>query len=416
MPRVTTSCSAIALWLLLTTAAWAQPSAPSPLQLFPVFPAWSQGLDHILAAPPAFAGSRAFFAVDGGQIEAYELDRGTRVWAARVAAVSTPATGDGLVFVAEQERLTALRQSDGRVAWQLPFTASFAVPLAWDNGWLIGADTSGTVFAFRATDGALIWRQELGAPAHAMPALAADRVYVALEDGRVVALDVTTGTQRWARRLGGPPNDLLALDDRIYVGSDDNFLYCLMASNGEVAWRWRTGGDVIGVPVVDDSLLYFVSRDNVLRALDRRSGSQRWKRALASRPTRGPVRAGNVLLVSGLNPRVFAFKVTDGTPAGEIAAPGELAASPYVVPDRPLPQVVLVARDQATGTRALAVRRTIDPPMDTPLGTLPGAITVSVPGVPSPSAGGTELARPAERAPEPRRGTEPPPGSQPPRR
>ncbi len=208
-----------------------------------MFPAWSQGLDHILAAPPAFAGSRAFFAVDGGQIEAYELDRGTRVWTARVAAVSTPATGDGLVFVAEQERLTALRQNDGRVAWQLPFTASFAVPLAWDNGWLIGADTSGTVFAFRATDGELIWRQELGAPAHATPALAADRVYVALEDGRVVALDVTTGTERWTRRLGGPPNDLLALDDRIYVGSDDNFLYCLMASNGEVAWRWRTGGD-----------------------------------------------------------------------------------------------------------------------------------------------------------------------------
>ena len=171
-----------------------------------------------------------------------------------------------------------MRQDTGEVAWRLPFSEELAIPLVWDNGWLIVADASGNVLAFRATDGTLIWRAPLGVRVHAPPALAADRVYVPLEDGRVVALDVTSGAQQWARRLGGAANEMLALDDRVYVGSDDNFFYCLLARDGEIAWRWRTGGDVVGVPVIDEHRVYFVSRDNVLRALDRHSGAQRWKR------------------------------------------------------------------------------------------------------------------------------------------
>ena len=104
-----------------------------------------------------------------------------------------------------------------------------------------------------------------------------------------------------------------------------------MANDGAVAWRWRTGADVIGVPVVDDARVYFVSLDNVLRALDRESGAQRWKRALPLRPTRGPVAAGATLLVSGLSPTLRAFNMKDGAPAGEVAGGGELAAPPLCV-------------------------------------------------------------------------------------
>ena len=297
-----------------------------------------------------------------------------------------PATGDGLVFVAGQDRLTALKEDTGSVAWQLPFAAALAVPLVWDNGWLIAADTEGSLFAFRATDGVLIWRQTLGAHVHAAPALAADRVYASLEDGRVVSLDVASGERRWERQLGGPPNEMLALEDRIYVGSDDNFLYCLNAGSGEVAWRWRTGGDVIGVPVVDDARVYFVSRDNVLRALDRRSGAQRWKRALPSRPTRGPVRSGSVLLVSGLAPKIYGFNLKDGAPAGDLSTPGELAAAPYVLTVRAVPQVVVVARDLAHGTRVLAMKRNLEPAMNAPMREWPAALMD--PDLPSAPAAG----------------------------
>jgi outer membrane protein assembly factor BamB len=389
--------------MLVTVAVFAQDATSSGLRLFPVTPAWNQPLDKVVTAPPAFAGHLAFFPVEGAQVAAFDVERGVPAWTAPGAPTSTPAIGDGLLFFAEPERITALRQDTGEVAWRLAFSEELAIPLVWDNGWLIVADASGNVLAFRATDGTLIWRAPLGVRVHAPPALAADRVYVPLEDGRVVALDVTSGAQQWARRLGGAANEMLALDDRVYVGSDDNFFYCLLARDGEIAWRWRTGGDVVGVPVIDEHRVYFVSRDNVLRALDRHSGAQRWKRALPGRPTRGPVGAADLLLVTGLAPKLSAFAMKDGSPAGEVTAPGELAAIPYVTESRGLPQLVLVSRDVAKGTRIIAVRRTVEPPMNTPLPTLPNPFTVAKPGSP-----GDPFAKPTDGEPPEAQGSSAP--------
>ncbi len=359
-----------------------------------------------MQAPPVASGTRAFVPVDGDRLMAFDLLAGGAVWTSPAHPLFAPAAGDGLVFLAEPDAITARRQDTGAVAWRVPFAAELAVPLVFDNGWLVAAEVSGNVLAFRASDGALIWRHNLEGRVHAVPALAADRLYVALDDGHVVALEVADGTRLWVRRLGGPPNEMLATDDRIYVGSDDNYLYCLTASTGEVAWRWRTGADVIGAPVTDGSRVYFVSRDNVLRALDRKSGAQRWKRGLPGRPTRGVVRAGDLLLVSGLAPKVSAFAMKDGSPAGDITSPGELAASPFVTQVRGVPQVVLVSRDIAKGTRVLAVRRLIDPPMNNTVPALPGAVTTAA----TPAAPGQP---PAGAAPPP--GSAPPSGTPPPR-
>jgi outer membrane protein assembly factor BamB len=221
------------------------------------------------------------------------------------------------------------------------------------------------VLAFRAIDGHLVWRRDLGSPAHAQPALAADRVYVPLDDNRVVALRVDTGDPVWERRLGGPATGLLAFEDRVFGGSTDNFFYALTAADGRVAWRWRTGADVVGVPVVDDRNVYFVSLDNVLRALSRRSGVQHWVRLLPLRPSRGPLMLERTVVVSGVAPMLRAYNVKDGTPAGELPASGELAGPPYAVPTSSgsLPEALVVTRDIAKGATATLFRRQLEPPL-----------------------------------------------------
>jgi outer membrane protein assembly factor BamB len=230
----------------------------------------------------------------------------------------------------------------------------------WDNGWLILTTTSGEILALRGTDGHVIWRRTLDSPAHGPPALAADRVYVPVDDGRIVALHVETGELIWERRLGGAATALLALDDRIFAGSTDNFFYAIDAAGGEIAWRWRTGADVVGTAVVDDETVYFVSLDNVLRALSRGSGVQRWARQLPLRPTRGPLLVGRTLIVSGIAAMLHAYNATDGTPAAELTIAGPLAGAPYAVPDPPagLPQLLVVTHDLLQGaTSTLFVRR-----------------------------------------------------------
>lgn len=321
-------------------------------------------LDGSLTAAPAFNDVRGFFPLDDGHLVARDLTDGHVLWDVEARVSLTPATSSDVLFTIEPEGLVARRQDDGTTAWKTPLSDLSRTPLVWDNGWLIATLTSGTVLAIRATDGHIIWRHDIGSEVKVRPTLAADRVYVAAADDRIVALQVETGERLWERRLGGPPNDMLALDDRIYVGSDDNFLYCLLARDGDVDWRWRTGGDVIGVPLVDDGRIYFVALDNLVRGLDRRSGAQRWKRPLPLRPTVGPARTQDLLIVSGVTPTVRFYQMRDGTAAGEVATDGDLASAPYVLPKMEPPTFVVVTRNIAKGEMLTAISR-VSPPAPT---------------------------------------------------
>jgi outer membrane protein assembly factor BamB len=247
---------------------------------------------------------------------------------------------------------------------------------------VLGAE-AGELVAIRAADGEIVWRQNLGSPAHGRPSLAGDRIYVPLMDGRLVALAMPNGETVWERRLPGPVTALLAAGDRLYAGSRDNYFYALRESDGSIDWRWRTGADVVGVPVVDDRSVYFVSMDNVLRALSRGSGVQRWVRLLPLRPTRGPLAVGRTLIVSGVAAALPAYKMDDGTPAGEVPAAGELAGPPaaLVRASTGLPQVLVVTRDLAKGTVATLFTRQLDPPLS-PFVLPPGARQV----IPLPGA------------------------------
>ncbi len=402
--RTTTSCSvlaiAVAAALAVASVATAQPrpfpepaparpaaSSAAPASIFPLRTVWILSLNNALTAPPAFDAARAYFPIEGDRIVAYDLETGTRLWIVDAPSAAEPVAGNDLLFVVEPQALTARQAADGSIAWELPFAEALAVPLTWENGWLVAATRAGTILAFRASDGHLVWQQALGAPAHGRPAFSGDRLYVPTSDNRIVALAANDGARIWERKLGGPGNEILPLDDRLYVGSQDNFFYCLSTEDGRIEWRWRTGADAIGLPVVDERTVYFVSLDNLVRALNRKSGVQRWKRALPLRPTSGPLKALDSLLVTGLTPTLRAFAARDGAPAGDMATAGELAAPAHLY-DSPRtlgPIVVVVTRDVAKGSLVTAFTRAVDPPV-APIAVLPnpeGGTTPTTPTTPA---------------------------------
>jgi outer membrane protein assembly factor BamB len=196
----------------------------------------------------------------------------------------------------------------------------------------VAGNARGEVSLIRAQDGRRAWQQALGSPLRARPALDRDRLFVSLDDGRVMAVTLATGDKVWERKLGGPPGDLVVSDDRIYAGSLDNNFYCLALSDGRVKWRWLTGGDIVGRPVVDRARTYFLSLDNLLRALDRRSGVQRWKAPLPNRSLYGPLVFADMFLASGIAPILNAFRIRDGLACGShtIAVDANLVGPPHI--------------------------------------------------------------------------------------
>ena len=334
-----------------------------PSSLFPPEVRWTISLYSTLAAPPRYDGTRAYIPLTNQQFVAYDLTTGTRIWIAPVACVTRPAAGDGRVFVDSGGRLAALDQATGAQMWSVTLDEPLAAPLTWDNGWLVAATFSGRILAYRATDGGLIWEQHLGAPASAPAALAADRVYVPLADHRVVALNVASGEEVWTRRFGAVPQEILALDDRLYFGTMNKRFYSLIARSGVTDWDWPLGGDVVGVPVLDNRLLYVTSRDNVLRAMDRRSGVLKWQTSIPLRPTSGPQLTGTSVLLAGVSPTIRTYAASDGDPENQFSPAGDrdLVAPPYVIQDSVRPTLIVITGNIAEGDEVHAVSRRIEP-------------------------------------------------------
>ncbi len=264
------------------------------------------------------------------KLVAASLADGKLLWTIELPLPDTPVAGGGLVYLMSDERLCAVSPVDGSIVWSIALGGRPSAPLVWEQGWLFAATGNAELFAVRASDGELQWRRGLGTPLRARAVPSSDRVYVSLEDGRVAALDIHTGDTVWERALGGTPADILALDDRLFVGSKDNFFYCLDTRTGRIRWRWRTGADVIGAPIVDESNVYFISLDNVLRALDRNRGGLRWQRGLEMRSSGGPMLLGDVLVVPGVAAEFSAFSVKTGLPMATFRVKADLAAPPHL--------------------------------------------------------------------------------------
>jgi len=358
--------------------------------VFPLRTIWTLPLNRATAAPPTFDRSHGFFAIAGGQLVAYDLAQGVRLWIADIPTGLQPAVGEGLVFIATPTDIVALDQADGTERWRTSLAgAALSVPLVWDNGWLIATSDAGTILALRASDGRTVWQREIGAPLRARPALAADRVYLPVANGHVVALRVTDGTVLWERRLGDKPNEILAFDDRLYVGSDDKYFYCIDA-DGIVLWRFRTGAAIVDKPDFDARRVYLVSRDNILRGMNRRTGAQEWRRSLPFRVRNGPVVIGSVVSVGGTQPKLQTFQTATGQPSNEITAPSAIVAPPYVARWDGLlhPELFIVHQDLDNGATVIRMTRSFEP-STIPITSVPGLLAkMPGAGMPAPPASG----------------------------
>ena len=374
--------------LCLSTLAARQPERPP--SIFPLEQMWS--VDLVAPATwPAYDATHAYVALRDGHLVAISLATGQVRWTVDQPTQLPPTAGDRSVFVASGELIHALDTGSGVTRWRMNLDSGISAPLLWDTGWLIAALENGDLLALRGSDGLEIWRSQLASRVRVTPSIAGQRVFVPLEDDRVVALDLNSGEPVWEQKLGGSPARVLALDD-LFVGSTDNFFYCLSQKDGSVKWRWRTGADIIGLAVVDEDRVYFLSLDNVLRALDRDTGVQRWTHPVPTRAVTGPRPAGSALLVSGVSPEIRSYRLIDGKPAGIYRAPAELAAPAHVV-GHPSPEgphlVILTGEGQLVG-----LRRGLGPPLAA-LDDHPGQLVLEGPPlVPLTSLPGTRLAVP----------------------
>ena len=324
--------------------AWIQAPAAPPA---PTLDArWVTEFESLPAAAPGFDATTAYVPLKDGGLVAVDLDRGTIRWQLEVTAQLTPATGEGLVFIATEQAIEARDALTGATKWQAPLPGGAAAPLYWDTGWLLASTTAGDLAAFRAADGTLVWRRQLGAPMTGPPGPALDRLFLPLGD-RLVAVLLKSGESVWEETFAAAITSLLALDDQLIVGTASKDVLSLDLRRGRERWRWRIGGDIAGTPAADDKRIYLASRDNVLRAVDRKSGNLKWNAGLSSRPAGGPLRLADILLMPLVSNQIVGFDPVTGKQIVTAAAAGEIGLQPHVRLGvrQTLPQLITVSRE-----------------------------------------------------------------------
>jgi outer membrane protein assembly factor BamB len=304
------------------------PKPAAPQLKFPSVVKWSTTLDAAPVVPPIVAEGRIVLALRSGALSARQLSDGTELWTIKLAVDQTIAADADTIFVVTAGTLHALNAADGSTLWTAEVGKPSA-PILARGGWVIAA-SGGSVTALRGADGEKIWTHATGLVSE-RPAIDGDRLYLPIAEGRLLALDLKTGNTHWDQPVGGSPTEPLAYGDRIYLGSDTKRFMCLRAASGREDWHHEVGIRIIGPAAADEGQVYFTAMDNILRALSRGNGGQRWRFPLTYRPSKGPVVMGGQVGVPGITVELTGVNAMSGRPTGKLTLPAQLAIGPSFV-------------------------------------------------------------------------------------
>ena len=362
---------------------------PPPFELLPAEQAWLITLDASPSAAAAMDAERVYVVLQTETVVAVNREDGTVAWTSGIESAWPPVVAAGVVFIAASDELHALDAATGQRLWRAPLELPLLAPMVFHAGSLITVLERGDVIALQPADGREAWRQRVSTarPLSAPVAGEGGTFYLTFDDGDVVALSAVDGATRWRQKLPGRLSEPAVAEDRVFVGSTTNFLYALDAEDGSIEWKWRTGGDVIGAAADGTGRVYLASLDNLLRAVNRGNGNQRWRKEIASRPAMPPrvfgppesesesedERGADIVLLTGVSPIVTSYNSRTGILVGTYTAPSEIQGAPLVDPNLipfRVAMVVLTRDGRLIGLRPTAML--FKESAVTPLTTLPG--------------------------------------------
>ena len=223
---------------------------------------WDFKVAGTVEASPCIAGGNVYFGT-GDDFYCLDLKTGRQQWRTTIVDVlSSPIVAGGMVYVgsgrSEQARpenrnlqgrqLLALNATNGAVLWrqELPFACNS--PITYADGRLIAGAGKGT---FILTGGR--------------------------SAGEVICHDVGSGRPLWSRPL--PDNVLAAIpveNGFVHAACRDGKFYLLSSADGALLWEYKADSALLASPVVSGDRVLLVSCRGVAHCLDFRNRAVLW--------------------------------------------------------------------------------------------------------------------------------------------
>jgi outer membrane protein assembly factor BamB len=140
----------------------------------------------------------------------------------------------------------------------------------------------------------------------------------------IAAYEKVSGKKIWRMDIqNGVSSGAQAYEDKIYFGGSDGQFYCLEALTGRLVWSAPTRMENLAQPLIESGVVYFLSGNDHLFALDAKTGKQKWVYARQS-STEISIRGGarpaifqNLIYAGFSDGYLLAIHIKDGTVAWE---------------------------------------------------------------------------------------------------
>lgn len=323
--------------------------------------------DYLLAAPVMAYG--VVFTIDAdAKVKAFRLDSGDEIWSKRVKPLNrdektVSMKGAGLAEFDKKIFVTtgfggvfALDMKNGQQVWRFDNPSPIRIAPTVAAGKVFVQTIENTLICLDAANGQELWRYKTATESTTLVGGASpaydpeqDVVIAAFSNGELRAIKASTGSSLWGDFLVSHrrTNSLASINgikanpvidgEIVYALGHSNILVAIDLRTGNRLWEREIGG--INQPWVAGKFMYVLDNDFNLIALEKLSGKIIWNTNIPATKdeddraglfARGPVLAGNRLLVGSSNGYVFAVSPYNGKIIGYISLADGIEVSPVI--------------------------------------------------------------------------------------
>ena len=299
---------------------------------------------------PAITGDRVLVAGHDGDVAAHDLLTGDRLWETDtgVPISGGPGAGSGLVVVGGSGgEVVALASADGAIAWRATVTSEVVSAPAVGEGTVAVRTVDGKLFGLDAATGERSWVYGRTVPVLTLrgtsaPVIAGEVVVAGFDSGYLVAISLADGQLRWESQVAAPSGrtelerladmdaDPVVSDGVVYAVTFQGRITALDLDTGQLLWE-RDMSSHTGIGL-GQRLLYVTDDRSRIWAFDRSTGSSLWRQDnLERRQVTRPVELGDYVVVGDFQGHVHWLDIDDGGFAARVRPGGGAVRAPPVI-------------------------------------------------------------------------------------